>query len=109
MSRATNFLAIPMVVALGGCSVQPHEPAPAAPVFLPVVYTQHTAEEGVCEKVTQVVTSFDQYGSEDAGFITIPNIRTTIHPAPCDVTSKPYAKPGTLRMVPVDGAPAEDV
>lgn len=107
MSRATKFLAIPMVVALGGCSVQPpHETAPA---FTPVVYTQHTAEEGVCEKVTQVVTSIDQYGSEDSGFISIPNIRTTIQPAPCDVASKPYEKPGTLRMVPVPEAPVEGV
>lgn len=104
MSRATKFLAITMVVAMGGCSVQPHETAPA---FTPVVFTQHTAEEGVCEKVTQVVTSIDQFGSEDGGFIALPNIRTTIQPAPCDVTSRPYEKPGTMRMVPVDQAPVE--
>lgn len=104
MSRATKFLAIPMVVALGGCSVQPPE---TAPTFTPLVYTQHTVEDGVCEKVTQVVTSFDQFGTEDSGFISVPNIRTTIVLAPCDVTSKPYAQPGTMRMVPVDQAPVE--
>lgn len=104
MPRATKFLAIPMVVALGGCSVQPPE---TAPTFTPVVYTQHTAEEGVCEKVTQVVTSFDQFGTEDSGFISVPNIRTTTVPAPCDLASKPYEKPGTMRMVPVAKAPVE--
>lgn len=104
MSRAANFLAIPMVVALGGCSVQPH---PQVPVFIPVVYTQHTVEEGVCQKVTKVVTSVDQYGFEDTGFISIPNMRTTIQPAPCDLTSKPYEKAETLRMVPILGAPVE--
>lgn len=91
-----------LVLLLAGCS---NAPMGLVPATIPYVYTQHTAKDGVCEKVTNKIISIDYYASDMGTQLTVPNYSTTIEPAPCDATSKAYVPEGTLRMVPVSKPP----